>query len=193
MIIPTLHTKRLILRAPNGADFPVYRRFYADAKASSSYGGPLRSGLAWRKLAYDVGHWALRGFGMWSLIERETGRMIGGCGIVWPDDWPRSELTWWITQEARRQGYALEASLAAIEWGYASSGLEQIETHMDDDNGPARALAQKLGGTIVAREKFPDGLVRNIYSLPLSSGRHGRTGTRGGIKTINDDHLIANA
>lgn len=174
MIIPTLHTKRLLLRAPTGADFPVYRRFYADARASSSYGGPLRSGLAWRKLAYDMGHWALRGFGMWSVVERGTGRMIGGCGIVWAEDWPRSELTWWIAPEARRQGYALEASQAAIEWGYTKSTLGQVETHMDDDNEPARALAQKLGGKIIAREMFPDGLVRSIYSLPYARDRQGQ-------------------
>jgi len=178
MIIPTLHTKRLLLRAPGGADFPVYRRFYADAKASSFYGGPLPADLAWRKLAYDVGHWALRGFGMWSIVECSTGQMVGSCGIVWAEGWPRSELTWWIAPESRRRGYALEASEAAIEWGYARSGLGHVETHMDDDNSAARALAEKLGGKIMAREKFPDGLVRNIYMLPNSKERVAPTRSR---------------
>ena len=166
MLVPTLHTQRLLLRAPATADFPVYRHFYADAEASRFYGGPLSPELAWRKLAFDLGHWQLRGFGMWSVVEQETGAMIGGCGIVWPEGWPRHELTWWISRSARRRGYALEASQAAIVWAFHSLGWGQIETHMDDDNSAASALALKLGGKIIAREIFPDGLVRNIYSLP---------------------------
>lgn len=104
MAIPTLCTARLTLRAPAAADFPVYRAFYADAEASAFYGGPLEAPLAWRKLAVDIGHWALRGFGMWSVVETASGAMVGGCGIVRPEGWPRHELTWWIVPAARRNG-----------------------------------------------------------------------------------------
>lgn len=168
MLIPRLHSRRLLLRAPAAKDFPVYRSFYADAGASCFYGGPLPPDLAWRKLAYDVGHWALRGFGMWSVVEQATGGMIGSCGIVWAEGWPRHELTWWITPAFRRQGFALEASRAAIAWAYDSLGWRKVETHMNDENGAARSLAKKLGGTVTARERFPDGLVRSVYSLPYS-------------------------
>lgn len=168
MPIPELHTQRLILRAPVPGDFSVYRRFYADAEASCYYGGPLPPNLAWRRLAYDLGHWALRNFGMWSVVEASTNCMIGGCGIVWPEGWPRHELTWWITPAFRRRGYAIEASQAAIAWAYDSLGWQEVETHMDDDNAAARALVERLGGTVIARERFPDGLVRSIYSLPYS-------------------------
>ena len=166
MNIPTLHTERLILRAPGKDDFPAYRNFYADRRASAAYGGPLRSGLAWRKLAADIGHWSLRGFGMWTLAETDTGTAVGGCGIVWPDDWPRHELTWWIVPGARRRGYAFEASQAAIAWAYDSLGWSQVETHMNDGNQAARRLAEKLGGKIIGRDVFPDGISRNIYVLP---------------------------
>lgn len=166
MTIPILHTERLLLRAPGSRDFPVYRSFYADSQASCFYGGPLSPDLAWRKLAYDLGHWALRGFGMWSVVERQTGVMIGGCGIVWAQGWPRHELTWWIARSYRRRGFAEEASKAAIAWAYDALGWEQVETHMDDENSPARALAHKLGGKVTGRQQFPDGLVRSVYSLP---------------------------
>lgn len=171
MSIPMLETERLILRAPKGADFAVYRAFYADRAASSFYGGPLDPALAWRKLAVDLGHWALRGYGMWSLELRETGEMIGSCGLVWPEGWPRHELTWWMMPAARRHGYALEASRAAIDWGYDELGWRRVETHMDDANQPARLLAEKLGGEVVERKRFPDGIRRNIYVLPHSRAR----------------------
>lgn len=165
MLIPELHTQRLLLRAPNGKDFLGYQSFYSNAEASRFYGGPLSPDLAWRKLAYDLGHWALRGFGMWSVVEKATDNMIGSCGVVWAEGWPRHELTWWIAPACRRQGYAFEASRAAIAWAHDSLGWLEVETHMNDENAPARALAQKLGGVETARIRFPDGLSRSIYSF----------------------------
>jgi [ribosomal protein S5]-alanine N-acetyltransferase len=168
MIIPALSTERLLLRGPTAEDFPAYRAFYADPRASAAYGGPMRAGLAWRKLAADIGHWPLRGFGLWSIVEKSSGETVGGCGIVWPEDWPRHELTWWILPSARRKGYALEASRAAIGWAIDALGWERVETHMNDNNRAARRLAEKLGGQVIARERFPDGIVRSVYELAIS-------------------------
>lgn len=164
--IPTLETEHLLLRAPCATDFPVYRDFFADADASYFYGGPMSADRAWRVLATDLGHWALRGYGRWSLEEKTTGRMVGGCGIWWPDGYPRSELTWWILPKARRNGFALEASRAAIRFGYDVIGWDIVETHMDDGNMAARKLAEKLGGHVFGRETFPDGQSRDLFSLP---------------------------
>lgn len=91
--------------------------------------------------------------------------MIGACGLFWPQGWPCSELTWWIMPEARRKGYALEASRAVIDYALNVLGWDRVETHMDDDNEAARKLALKLGGKVIAREEFPDKVVRSIYKL----------------------------
>jgi [ribosomal protein S5]-alanine N-acetyltransferase len=165
-MIPTLETERLLLRAPESCDFPTYRDFFADEDASHAYGGPLQADRAWRVLAADIGHWALRDYGRWSVVEKSSGRMIGGCGLWWPEGYPRSELTWWIIPIARRHGYALEASRAAVRFGYRTLRWPLVETHMNDSNAAARGLAQKLGGIVIAREMFPDGHERNVYALP---------------------------
>lgn len=164
--IPVLETEHLLLRAPDADDFPVYADFFGEGEASYFYGGPMSADRAWRVLATDLGHWALRGYGRWALEEKSTGRMVGGCGLWWPDGYPRSELTWWIIPAARRNGYALEASRAAIRFGYDVLGWELVETHMDDENLAARKLAEKLGGKVFARETFPDGLTRDLFALP---------------------------
>jgi [ribosomal protein S5]-alanine N-acetyltransferase len=165
-MIPTLETERLLLRAPESSDFPIYRDFFSDADASPAYGGPLEADRAWRVLAADIGHWVLRKYGRWSLIEKSSGRMVGGCGLWWPEGYPRSELTWWIIPIARRRGYAFEASRAAVKFGYRTLSWPLVETHMSDSNAAARRLAEKLGGTVIAREMFPDGHERNVYALP---------------------------
>ena len=166
MKTPRLETERLILRLPSEDDTPAYVAFYADAEASSFYGGPLGPVAAWSRMARDVGHWHLRGYGMFSVIERESGKMVGGCGLYWPTGWPRPELTWWIPPEARRKGYAHEASRAVIDWGYDDLGWDLVETHADDHNRAAHGLIRALGGIEIAREVFPDGVERSVFRLP---------------------------
>lgn len=165
--IPTLATERLLLRAPGPEDFEAYRDFFADSEASAFYGGPLTAAGAWRRLAADIGHWALRGFGLWSVTEAATGRTVGGCGIVWPEGWPHHELTWWIAPAARRRGYAEEASRPVIGWACGTLGWERVETHMRDENLSARRLVARLGGVEIARERFPDGIERSVYALEV--------------------------
>ena len=53
-----------------------------------------------------------------------------------------------------------------MSFGYQTLGWSLVETHMKDDNEPARRLAEKLGGEVIARELFPDGLTRSVYALP---------------------------
>lgn len=170
-MIPTLESERLVLRAPTPQDFPTYETFFADADASAFYGGPLGSGQAWRVLAMDIGHWALRGYGRWVIESRATGTMVGSCGLWWPEGLPRSELTWWLLPEGRGQGFATEASVLAIAFGYDVLKWDLVETHMNDDNVAAKKLVMRLGGVVIAREEFPDGITRNVYALPRSSRR----------------------
>lgn len=165
-MIPILETERLLLRAPRDDDFPIYQAFYADKEASGFYGGPLRADGAWRQLAIDLGHWQLRGYGRWAVESRADGSMIGGCGLWWPEGWPRSELTWWLMPASRGSGFATEASRAAISFAYQVLKWDLVETHMDDGNDAARRLALRLGGKVIARETFPDGRERDVFALP---------------------------
>ncbi|MEO0911828.1 MAG: GNAT family N-acetyltransferase [Pseudomonadota bacterium] len=164
--IPHLTTERLILRAPAPSDFGLYRDFYAGAEGSGSYGGPRRPDQAYQILCADLGHWHLQGFGKWIVEMKATQEAIGGCGIVHPVGWPSHELTWWLMPAHRGHGYAAEASRAAIRFACQTLRWTSVETHMRDENTPARRLAEGLGGTVVRRETFPDGVTRDVFSLP---------------------------
>lgn len=163
--IPTLTTERLTLRAPTLGDLGAYAAFN---DVSETLVGKYRGGKSAAEikevLQGDIDHWQ-KGFGMW-LITLSDDQVIGGAGLVHPDNWPCHELTWWLMPDHRRHGYATEASRAVIEFGYAVLGWPQVETHMRDENIPARQLAQRLGGKIDRRGQFPDGVARDIFSLP---------------------------
>lgn len=163
---PTLETDRLLLRIGRKDDLEAYVSFYADPEASKFYGGPKTATQAWDRLARDVGHWHLKKYGSWILESKYDGRVVGGCGLMWPTGWKRPELTWWIAAEERRKGYAKEASLAAIQFGYETLGWDLVQTHMKDDNKAAKGLVLSLGGILITRELFPDGFSRDVFELP---------------------------
>lgn len=165
MLIPTLRSPRLDLIPPDRSCESAYLRFYTDAQASAAYGGPLSPAAAWSRLVHDLGAWHFQGFGVWALRRREDEAILGVCGFWQGLGWPR-ELTWWLLPEARGQGYAVEASRTVVQHAYAQFGWPSVETYCADSNESAKALIARLGGTIVARQAFPDGEVRNVYQIP---------------------------
>jgi len=169
MDIPTLHTDRLALVAPDRRCDDAWQCFYTDAQASAAYGGPLAPAAAWARLGFDVGAWHLQGFGVWALQRREQRDIVGACGFWQGRGWPR-ELTWWLLPAQRGQGLALEASRAAIAHAYDAWHWDAVETYTHDDNAAARALVARLGGKRIDRRAFPDGEERDIFHIPRAAG-----------------------
>ena len=64
---------------------------------------------AWRQIAMIIGHWQLRGYGLWAVEERATGALVGRIGLFKPEGWPGFELGWMLRRDAWGQGYATRA------------------------------------------------------------------------------------
>lgn len=151
---PTLETARLILRPPALADFEPWAAFMAD-DASRFVGGPVPRQVAWRGCMTMAGSWALQGFGMFSVIEKASGRWIGRIGPWRPDGWPGDEVGWGIVPDAYGHGYATEAAAAAMDWAVDHLGWTHIIHCIDRENTPSMGVARRLGSTIVGSGYMP--------------------------------------
>jgi len=144
--IPVLDTQRLTLRAPRKSDLPTLTAFF-ETERSHMVGGPADANETFAKLASRIGHWAIRGHGVWHIEHRKTGDFLGWVGIGNPPAFDEPELGWTLFAHAEGQGYAYEAARAARAYAAVHLDLDRPISYIHADNSRSLALAAKLGAT----------------------------------------------
>jgi RimJ/RimL family protein N-acetyltransferase len=150
-----IETDRLILRPPVAADFDAYAANMADLEASRFIGGQQSREVAWRGFLSLAGAWLIQGFSMFSVIEKASGNWIGRLGPWHPEGWPGTEVGWGLAREAWGKGYALEGSVAAIDWAFDHLGWGEVIHSINVDNYASQALAKRLGSQSRGKAKLP--------------------------------------
>ena len=149
-----LSTLRLTLRPHDLADYPVFRDFWMSDRAAH-IGGPLtHEHEVWRQFAAERGHWALRGFGLWTLVGQASGQVLGWVGLQQPAHYEAPELAWHLTAGAEGQGLAAEAARAALDHGRGDLGLTRVISYVALANTRPIRLAERLGAVIAERGSF---------------------------------------
>lgn len=145
--IPTLRSARLTLRAFRADDFPAYAAMLGDPAVARflGTGQPRAPAESWEAMARALGHWALRGYGLFAL-EHE-GNLVGHAGVLKPPPWPQPELAYAIAPTAQRKGFAVEAATAVRAWASATLGLRDLVSYIRPTNAASIAVARKLGAT----------------------------------------------
>jgi RimJ/RimL family protein N-acetyltransferase len=148
MDIPEVNTERLTLRGLREEDFEAYAAMAAhpDVARELSSGEPLSREDAWRQLAAMVGHWALRGYGNWAVVETASGTFLGRAGLWKPEGWPEIEAGWSLLPEHWGHGYATEAARASLRWAHEELGIRFVMSFIKPDNVRSIAVAERLGG-----------------------------------------------
>jgi RimJ/RimL family protein N-acetyltransferase len=149
---PAIETERLILRRWRESDIEPNTAMLADpatARFITSDGKAVTDPfVGWRNAAIMAGHWALHGFGIFVVEEKQTGRYVGRVGPWSPAGWPGFEVGWGIARDFRGKGYAVEAARASIDWAFARFDLDRIIHCIDRENVASQAVARRLGANI---------------------------------------------
>ncbi|MGR3621937.1 GNAT family N-acetyltransferase [Pseudophaeobacter sp.] len=154
--IPVLETKRLVLRGPEAKDYPDFEATFSSYRARFM-GGPLNTYEAWMLYAAEIGHWQVRGFGMWMIHDKATDETYGMAGGWQPAGWPEAEIAWIIWPGAAGKGYALEATHAVRNYFYETLGWNTAVSYLDPKNLDSIRLAERLGATKDAEASTVDG------------------------------------
>jgi RimJ/RimL family protein N-acetyltransferase len=144
-----LTTERLSIRLLQEDDLDGLYRIYGDPDAMRYVGstGQARSReQTARNLTQFIADREKHGYGLWATDLRETGQMIGMCGLLPVEGTgPDVEVVYVLERPAWGQGYATEMARACLDAGFGPFGLERIIALAYPENGPSIRVMQKAG------------------------------------------------
>jgi len=166
-LIPVEHeTERLVLRRPIEDDVDALLPLF-DAEVVRYLDGvvPTREDM-WRGLCGWVGHWELRGYGMWTWLEKDTGTVVGRGGLWYPLGWPHLEVGWMLGRAWWGHGYATEVGRAALDLAWERLDADWVCSVIHPDNRASQAVARRLGAQVVDSTR--------LRGFPVDIWRHDR-------------------
>lgn len=161
-----LETEHLLIRPFVPEDAPDIHAVYADPDLLHRVPGKPSESLEDTRRTLDgiIEHQEEHGFGLWAVVEKETGRIVGDCGLVLSRDrGPEAELTYRLGRAHWCKGYAREAATEVLRFGLEGLNLGRVVAALDpDDPAAARMLGvmEKAGmnyggtGRFHGREMF---------------------------------------
>ncbi len=145
---PVLETERLTLRAPVAADWPYWCDFALSDRSRFVRGAEPSEANAWRAFGHMIGHWVLRGYGMFVVSRRGGDIPLGAAGPWFPAGWAEQEIGWTLwSEEAEGQGIATEAARAGRAHAYDTLGWHTAVSYIHPDNAASIAVAERLGAS----------------------------------------------
>jgi RimJ/RimL family protein N-acetyltransferase len=169
-----------------GADLDPFVEIHEDPEVLHylrSIGNSEGHVAGWRLIALLIGHWALRGYGHWTVVEKSSKLIVGRVGLWYPQGWPDVELGWLIRRSHWNQGLATEAAQAALDFAFETAGLDHVISMIAADNPRSVRVAEKLGETLQRRETIA-GVDTLVYGLVRPSDRATPPGRAAGVASL---------
>jgi RimJ/RimL family protein N-acetyltransferase len=145
-----LETPRLILRELVPEDADAMERILSDPETMRYYPAPFhRAGVeGW--IDRNRRRYAVDGHGLWAVVLKSTGEVIGNCGLIKQEVDGASELEvgYHLRRDYWGKGYATEAAQACRDYGFAHYPVARIISLIRPDNWPSRKVAERNGMTL---------------------------------------------
>lgn len=147
-----LETERLILRELVQEDFDEVCKLLQDPVVMYAYEGAYNNQEVQEWLERQFRRYANDGFGLWGVVEKESGELIGQCGVTWQDcDGKRvPEVGYLLRKEFWHKGYATEAAIACKEYAFEKLGFDEVYSIIRDTNVASQNVASRNGMKKVA-------------------------------------------
>ena len=143
-------TERLVLREMTEDDAGALSAILKDPEVMYAYGhdftdGDVREWLDRQRLRY-----ARYGFGLWAVILKATGALIGQCGLTWQEagDFGRVLEVGYIFNRAYwHRGCAAEAARACRDHAFSKLGAREVFSIIRVGNTASENVARRNGMT----------------------------------------------
>lgn len=146
-----IETERLILRGWRDADVAPFYAMGNDPEVMRYLGPPMSRADAQEAGERQNALIAIHGYCFWAIGRKQDGEFLGFCGLKpGPEGTPihnKIEIGWRLRRDAWGAGYAKEAAVASLAWGWANIDAPEILAMTNIDNTRSWGLMERLGMT----------------------------------------------
>lgn len=161
-----LETNRLLLREMTDEDFASLKKVISDPETMKYYYKPyddegVQRWIDWCKSSYEKNN-----FGLWAVVLKETGEMIGDCGVSLQfinDEW-RPEIGYHLRKDYHRQGIGKEMTQAVKDYFFTHYDYDEVYSYMNKDNVASYKTAEANGMTFRNMLNHGEEICR-VYSI----------------------------
>lgn len=142
-----IHTKRCALREMTVEDVDRFYEIYS-VPSITYYMEPLYENPEDEKKytsEYIRQIYGFYGYGLWSVVLRDSGEVIGRAGLSWREGFDIPELGFVIAVPHQRKGYAFEVCGEILTYGKNTLGFKEIQALIKEGNKASVGLCEKLG------------------------------------------------
>lgn len=142
-----LETDRLALRQLEKTDFDAWSAVLGDPRVMYAYEHGFSRDEVRQWIYRQQERYAKYGFGLWAVVEKTSGELIGDCGITMQDWNGREvpEIGYHLRRDKWRQGFAIEAAAACREYGFYMLNFPELFSIIRDNNFPSQHVALRNG------------------------------------------------
>ena len=151
-----LKTDRLFLREMTMDDFDALYKVLADRNIMQHYPYTFDEKRVSDWIERNMNRYKEYGFGLWAVCLKETGEMIGDCGLTLQniEGEMLPEIGYHIRADLQRKGYAKEAAAAVRDWAFANTDYPALYSYCKYTNVGSYKTAESIG--MHFEKEYPD-------------------------------------
>ena len=142
-----METERLILREMTEDDFNALSEILMDSNVMQYYPAVFDENGVKNWIERNIARYRIFGFGLWAVCLKNTGEMIGDCGLTMQNINGQilPEIGYHIRKDRQRMGYAKEAAIAVRDWTFCNTPFNIVYSYMKYNNVPSAKTAVSYG------------------------------------------------
>ncbi|NLU51764.1 MAG: GNAT family N-acetyltransferase [Clostridiaceae bacterium] len=142
-----IESNRLFLREMTTDDFDALYKVLADDENMKYYPHTFDDTRVRNWIQRNIERYRILGFGLWAVCLKETGEMIGDCGLTMQLIKGKilPEIGYHIRKDQQQKGYAKEAACAVRDWTFLNTPFQIIYSYMKHTNEASYRTALSYG------------------------------------------------